>query len=323
MGNPRFRLHPSSLNPPALTADDEAVDDDYPPWVLMESQAYVADCKNSTTAVSKTWDSHDIQVTICTRRPPHVSYMCVYSRDAEMPLEPQMLAMEEDLVVLCVTVSCQKDVMKNIDYYVYRATGGVAYGKPSLTLLKRPPNPYNSFYAEHTIVMLCGTGHQPTLGGQTGIYLRPHVHSVQRHYIIAALKAAPWEMQEEFPQGIFILSLYNSKTEDWTVNTISLNKEQRQQYGPDFEHATSKVINIGGDAGTMGFVDLWRGILLCDLFSVKGEVIPSPLRYIKLPSTRRNSLFREDARLARDIAVINGHLKFVELQVHWKESRVC
>lgn len=35
-----------------------------------------------------------------------------------------------------------------------------------------------------------------------------------------------------------------------------------------------------------------------------------------------NSLFRGDGRLARDIAVINNQLKFVELRIRWKESKL-
>ncbi|KAK3125073.1 hypothetical protein QOZ80_7BG0599630 [Eleusine coracana subsp. coracana] len=139
--------------------------------------------------------------------------------------------MEEDLVLLLITVSCQRDVMKNIDYYVYRAADRAAGGKPSLTLLKRPPAPYISFYAEHTGILHCGNSHhRPQLGSESGISLRPHVQVAESSYIIAALKT--------------------------------------------------------------------------------------------LPSMLPNSMFRGDGRLARDIAVINNELRFVELRVRLKESKV-
>ncbi|GJN32371.1 hypothetical protein PR202_gb20877 [Eleusine coracana subsp. coracana] len=220
IGTPRFRLLPETLSPPALTSDDDDAAAEYPRWVLLESLAYVAKRDNGTTAFSRTSDGKEIQVTVCPRRPPSVSYLCVYSPDAEIPVESKILAMEEDLVLLLITVSCQRDVMKNIDYYVYRAADRAAGGKPSLTLLKRPPAPYISFYAEHTGILHCGNSHhRPQLGSESGISLRPHVQVAESSYIIAALKTVPWEMQNEFefPQGSFILSLYHSKKDAWTV----------------------------------------------------------------------------------------------------------
>lgn len=256
MGNPRFKLHPSTLTPPALTSDDGDSAAEYPPWVLLESQAYVAKRENGTTAVSKTWDGKDIQVTICPRRPPCLSYLCIYSSEGEIPVEPKILAMEEDLIVLRITVSCQRDVLKNIDYYVYRAADRVLGGKPSLTLLKHHPPPYNSFYAEQTGILHCSNNShdRPKHGSEGQIYLHRHLQVAECSYIIAALRTAPWEMQNEFPQEKFILSLYHSEKDAWTVTTVSLNPEQVKQYGSDFQHAGGKVITIGGHAGTMAFV---------------------------------------------------------------------
>lgn len=316
MGNPQFKLHPGTLNPPELTSDDDDAAAEYPPWVLLESQAYVAKRENATTAFSKTWDDKDIQVTVFPRRPPCVSYLCVYSGDGEIPVAPKILAIEEHIIVLRITVSCQKGVLKNTDYYVYQAADGAAGGKPSLTRLQRPSAPYNSFYPsfypEHTGVVLYETSQQ-----QPELYMRLHTQG-ERSYLIAALKALPWEMKKDFPPGTFILSLYNSKDGSWSFNTVSLNQQQADQYESSFEHTSSKVITIGGDTHTLGFVDLQRGILFCDI-PVKGEDIP-PLRYLELPSPK--NLPSDDAPLDRDVVVVKDELKFVELQVHWKKSNM-
>ncbi|KAK3121712.1 hypothetical protein QOZ80_8BG0659480 [Eleusine coracana subsp. coracana] len=286
MGNPRFRLHPTTLNPPELTSDDDDAAAEYPPWVLLESDAYVAKRENSTTAFSKTWDNKDIQI----------------------------LAIKEHIIVLRITVSCQKDFMENIDYYVYQAADGAAGWKPSLTLLERPPGPYNSFYPEQTGVVL----YETTSHKQPGFYMRPHSHG-ERSYLIAALKALHWEVHKDFPPGTFMLCLYNSEKGSWSFSTVFLNQQQVNQYKSSFEHTSSMVVTIGGDTHTVGFVDLRRGILFCDL-PVIGEVIP-PLRYLELPSPK--NLPSDEARLARDIVVVKDQLKFVELQVHWKKSIMC
>lgn len=54
MGKPRYILHPATLNPPALTADEEDPTAEHPPRVLLGSQAYVAKRENATTAFCKT-----------------------------------------------------------------------------------------------------------------------------------------------------------------------------------------------------------------------------------------------------------------------------
>uniref|UniRef100_A0A0A9A0E9 DUF1618 domain-containing protein n=1 Tax=Arundo donax TaxID=35708 RepID=A0A0A9A0E9_ARUDO len=69
----------------------------------------------------------------------------------------------------------------------------------------------------------------------------------------------------------------------------------------------------------MGFVDLWRGILFCDVLPAEGKPIP-PLRYVKLPPPFQPSEYSDDARLTRDIAVVQEGrmIKYVALQLHWK-----
>jgi hypothetical protein len=113
---------------------------------------------------------------------------------------------------------------------------------------------------------------------------------------------------------------------------VSLSKQRRQRHGGKrFYHRNCKVMAIGGDAATMAFVDLWRGILLCDVLTVEREAVrrrrrvplagePMPLlRYVTVPEPMlSNETLEGDARLYRDVAVVGGRLKYVELQLHWK-----
>ncbi|GJN30166.1 hypothetical protein PR202_gb18452 [Eleusine coracana subsp. coracana] len=79
----------------------------------------------------------------------------------------------------------------------------------------------------------------------------------------------------------------------------------------------------------MAFVDLWRGILYCDVRKLlqqqaaacharTGEEAIPILRFVPTPSSiDKDKVPRGDARLWRNIAVVDGRLKYVELQLHW------
>ncbi|KAG2610996.1 hypothetical protein PVAP13_4KG119000 [Panicum virgatum] len=96
------------------------------------------------------------------------------------------------------------------------------------------------------------------------------------------------------------------------------NKGYIVEQGNDFAHINCKVIAIGGRSGTMAFVDLWRGIIFCDV------CMDAPLlSYVKLPEPlKRTKILQGDSRLCRDIAVVGNRLKYVELQVRYKASVV-
>ncbi|CAL5086951.1 unnamed protein product [Urochloa decumbens] len=301
-----WRLEPSTLDPPALSADDAAASEERLPLVLLELKAYVAKRDNATTAFSTTWDGQRIQVTFCPRRPPRVSYVCVHSPDAaEFHIEPEIVAVEDRLVVLRITVGPQEDVLKNLDYYVYQADDGS--GAPSLTHLPRPPSPY-FFNADDMGILRYRTDDQSGVDNAAA-------------YVVAGLHKEPCGQ----PSGQFNLCLYDSKRGSWKLHTASLNQQDLTQHGGrKFHHKNYKVMAIGGDAGTMAFVDLWRGILFCDVLKAEAEAEAEatiPLRYVALPEPlQRGKKLRGDAHLYRDIAVIGNRLKYVELQLHWKAS---
>ncbi|KAF8716281.1 hypothetical protein HU200_026566 [Digitaria exilis] len=70
----------------------------------------------------------------------------------------------------------------------------------------------------------------------------------------------------------------------------------------------SKVITIGGERGSVGWVDLWKGILICDLLKDSDR-----LRYIPLPSLV-HSLRGGPPLLVRDITVFRkDYIKFFDM----------
>ncbi|CAL5046948.1 unnamed protein product [Urochloa decumbens] len=290
-------LFPSSLSPPPLSADDDAAAQEKIPYVLLELKAYVAKRHNATTAFSVTCSGKPIQVTFCPRRPPRVSYLCVHCPDAaEINLEPTVLATDEEFVLLSVTIGAEDEEIEDVDSYVYQADGAAG---PSLTLLPRPPSGY---YLDASDFGILGYSRD---GGKS--------------YIVAGLHRALWGQ----PAGHFTLCVYNEKDGGWKTHPVSLSQQEQEQHcgKKSFYHKNCKVVAIGGDAGTMAFVDLWRGIIFCDVLPAKDKSII--LHYVKLPEPLQgNKTLEGDARLYRNIAVIGDRLKYVELQVHYKASVV-
>nr|CAB3466691.1 unnamed protein product [Digitaria exilis]CAB3469184.1 unnamed protein product [Digitaria exilis] len=74
-------------------------------------------------------------------------------------------------------------------------------------------------------------------------------------------------------RGRFVLYLYNSKVHSWSVANVSLEAQHWQRYQDDgyFMHRNTRAIAVGGADATIAFVDLWRGILLCDLSHAKDK----------------------------------------------------
>ncbi|XP_039774908.1 uncharacterized protein LOC120642450 [Panicum virgatum] len=244
-------------------------------WILLDLHAYVADRENATSAWGTMSNGKAIRVTFCTAPPPLVSYICVWSPDAEIGLEPTVEAAESDLILICVFLRDSRD---KDDCFVYKAAGSRG---PSLRLLQDPepcwPERYNYTLLAHRDI---GYPHAAAEGDD--------------HYCIAALNG----FRRSGP-GDFKLWLFNSMDGEWSTMPVSV--------GDIFCHITSKTIALGG-GGLLGFVDPWRGIIVCDVLGRK------PARYLQLPTPLiRLDKFRDEPLLERDIAFVEGRLTVVEL----------
>ncbi|KAF8712635.1 hypothetical protein HU200_028392 [Digitaria exilis] len=262
--------------------------------------------ENVTTAVSKTSDKKHIQITFYPRVPPELSRFYIHSPDrADMYMEPRIVATEDDLALLRVDTNASMYPV----YYIYQADDDSSGTPPSLKLL--PKTPYIHFHAT-----------------DIGLLRLPG-----KQYIVAGFRCLP----DSHPDGGLTLGVYDSRRGDWKLHSLSLTAQGRHEYGDKyFVHRNCKVLTIGGDAGTMAFVDLWRGMLFCDILTLEreaarqaeSEAIPLldhlkcgehnkalPLvGYVKLPDElRRTARFRGDACLYRDMVFLDNHLKCVDL----------
>jgi hypothetical protein len=72
------------------------------------------------------------------------------------------------------------------------------------------------------------------------------------------------------------------------------------------------VVNVGG--GKLGWVDLWHGVLVCDVLRTDDDPL---IRYTPLPDPMESN--KEDfgeicPRSTRDVTYSNGSFKFVEME---------
>ncbi|RCV34439.1 hypothetical protein SETIT_7G159700v2 [Setaria italica] len=262
--------HPSLHPPPHGYPPNEASPTS---WILLDLRAYIADRENATSAWSKTSDGKAIRVTSCTAPPPLVSYICVRCPDDEIFAEPTVEASGGDLVLLCV--SLRGSPHHGVDYFVYKATGGKG---PSLRLLQ-DPNPCLSDRYNIALLTHRDVGKRGNLGS--------HAEG-DDHYYIAALNRDKGSRLQDFRLWIF-----KSQDEMWTSRPFSLESI--------YCHITCKVIALG-KGGLLGFVDAWRGIVVCDVLGRRpARFLPMPLELIRLDK------FRDEPLLSRDIAFVTNH----------------
>ncbi|XP_037416513.1 uncharacterized protein LOC119279354 [Triticum dicoccoides] len=141
-------------------------------------------------------------------------------------------------------------------------------------------------------------------------------------YRIAALAYDPFHPSHSG----YYLCTYDSKDPRWRRTPAA-----SPQPPPPEDFVSSKVITIrrsgsGSCSGIMGWVDLWSGMLLCDVLAAAADTLCIPLHYLTFPEPRQ---LRTELPLAtdigyhfRDIALANdsGIIRFVDLQVHAEPS---
>ncbi|CAN6200487.1 unnamed protein product [Urochloa humidicola] len=282
-----------------------------PASVLLDFTAYIDGRTNATTAWSKTRCDNDISVTFWPAHPPRVSHFSVFCPDLkprDFAEEPIIMAAEDDVVLLCVVLgpTANRD---SFSYFVYQAGGGC--GVPSSLELLNHPGPSRIFHYSNVGLLRC---RGPKLDDRLPT-LRSHASEGDGFYVIASL------CYTSMLPGHYDLYTYDSRTKEWVTKVALMRREQ--ELGHHFSHKHTKVITLGGKAGTMGWVDLWRGILFCDVLRHQDDHTV-PLCYVALPAPLMPGReMHGGPRIARDIAVINGCIKYVEHQTHVRPGSVA
>jgi hypothetical protein len=115
--------------------------------------------------------------------------------------------------------------------------------------------------------------------------------------------------------GHYDLHVFSSATSEWTTTYLQL-PTPAGALPQGLPSRTDKVIYLG--KGMVGWVDLWRGIVFCDLLEKKGPV----LGFIPLPTTAFDLRREGHAQRVRDVACCNGFISFVEIEHCLREPNI-
>jgi hypothetical protein len=202
---------------------------------------------------------------------------------------PKVISADSDLVLFQVSVCPQvRFNPRYCDYFLYRAHPR----NPSLHLL---PHPYPNNFKDEEVALL----------------------SFSDGYAVAALTRNYLNLT---PNKEFNLYLYRSSKaqEGWTSKVVSVAEPMRDKVLPAYfapYHETSKVIILGrGELGMVGWVDLWRGILVCNVLEEDPALLDLPL---PLPADGNRRFYHKcSPHIMRDITanLLKDSIKYIEVE---------
>ncbi|KAM0849853.1 hypothetical protein ACQ4PT_053466 [Festuca glaucescens] len=268
---------------PAVDAAETTAAPLYPGWVLLEKEAYDDKCENATTAEAKTIAGLTVKVTFFLADPPAISRFYVYGPELEHEdyrFLPRVVFSEKHLVLLHIQFgrrpgsAVREHPPHPAQYFVYGAAHG---GQPSLTPIPATRRPADSI-ASYPIVLPFDDEHGD--------------------FLVADLAITP-------TRGHYVLHIFSSKNNQWTTTPLQLPAPP--PVTDDLPSLPHKAIALG--AGAIGWIDLSRGILVCNVFD------PDPvLRFIPLPKPEFDLRRRGDPQRIRDVTFCNGFIKFIEME---------
>ncbi|KAM3372414.1 hypothetical protein ACQJBY_019340 [Aegilops geniculata] len=265
----------------SASTQSPAADDDnpshYPSWIILDSRAHFADLDNATTIKAKASTGHEVKVTFCLAEPPAVSYFCVHCPEDCCATEPRVVSSSNELVLLCFAFRTGPRTTENdshlLEYFVYTAASG---GNQSIRPVPSSSPTYRHTW--HAAIFPCEGD----------------------DFLIA-------DLVRNADLVHYDLHVFWSDTSQWSTTHLKLESPSDAQPW-DLPIQTDKVISLGGSM--VGWVDLWRGIVICDVLD-KEPV----LRFLPLPRANFDLNRESEARPVRDVTGCHdGFINFVELE---------
>lgn len=273
-------IFPESFSPPA--PPDPTAAHRPPSTILLDLDAYIADRSNGTTATATSRRGHTIQVSFWAADPPAMSYLCVHCLCAGKSEEKEGSSCfdHEPRVVGAEG----RFVLLSVRFADASRDDYFMYkSDPDSPSLEPVPINHRVLLEEFPIVPRGDDG----------------------HYLLVALSLASSNpIQRE-------LLIYSSMDQTWSSKPLP--------DAPDAGYtAVDKVITLG-DQGLLGWVDLRKGVVVCDVHRE-----PLDVRFIPLPSPLPENRERlkefhpgDPAARVRDVTFSNGVIKFIEVEHRW------
>ncbi|XP_047056914.1 uncharacterized protein LOC124663235 [Lolium rigidum] len=291
------------------------------PSILLARKPRFTDSRNDTTATAKSQDGYTMAVSFWMENPPDLSLFSIHctkpphdlSRNLNFSVTPLVVGADGPFVLLraCFYATSMHE------YFLYKAGS-----PPSLDRIILSPDELDD---------LSGVREWGILG-----------HGGDGHYLLAALRDAPSSESDAGHRLLaalrdgYQLRIYSSKTKSWSTRTLHNPCPGLDRVIPD------KVITLGQE-GLLAWVDLSHGLLVCDLLLLLLQhqdpapagapvscfiPLPEPLpgnRYkLNYPFAHTHKINKrpswDEESLSpswfRDLACVNGVLKFVEMENH-------
>ncbi|CAL4921255.1 unnamed protein product [Urochloa decumbens] len=290
-------IAPESFHPPVLPAPDATFSErcpSSPAWVMLDKVAYIGDQKNGSFAQAITRTGQAVGVSLWLTDPPAPSHLCLHLsglKVTDLWDEPTVVCLGKDIAIIRVVYnlyvrpieSAHHMGMSDCDFLVYRAHTD----PPSLDVL---PNPKpHMFHPSEIGFYPCGDGEE---------------------FFMAVLRSRFVHLQYD-------LHIFSSKTNAWTTSLVLLEPPYAGYKDDYLVHENDKVITLEG--GLLGWVDLWRGILLCSVLDTNPVV-----RYIQFPKPMGGNMcnyLHAPARAVRDITFCDGFIRLIEMESSFVTAR--
>lgn len=248
----------------------------YPDWILLATRAYISDRKNGTATVAESRTSDGHLI--------HASLFAA-TPPAVSHLRVHCPGKKEDHFSYnpAVVFSREDLILFDVSFNDDRDTSDYfvykAAGSITPSLLVRVADP-----VPDVSVVCCGAD----------------------HFAVAALG-------QDYMTDMFILSVFDSETGVWETRLLPLEPSESLRKPAERAFFFSKVIPLRGSL--LGWVDLWRGILVCDVLSDDPK-----LRYIPMPEPMAGNEGVEgegEPTFFRDVTGCDDVITFVEMDYEY------
>ncbi|XP_037419011.1 uncharacterized protein LOC119283661 [Triticum dicoccoides] len=266
------------------------------PQILLDRKCLVGQLKNSTTAKTKNSKGHHLELSFKAVDPPAISLClvsCVDQTGELLPVDPRILGEAGGSVLLAFTFFGSVHHLPFTDYFVYKAG-------PNFPCVHLIPRPYPSSFEANLVAILPVNDNSEDFA-----VVFPHVEyfglESRKHYT---------------------LHIYRSDANDWHTQVAHIAEDNGTRIAKRKLLLHDAMSVAYAENGIIGWIDLWWGILLCNVLDKKPIIrfvplpVPEPCDASEFHLTFENLTPRPH----RHVTIFNDLIKFVELDFHVQDA---